>query len=448
MSSDFSNSHSSPALGIALIGAGVVGGGVLDILKQQQHLLQQRCGHTLNITAVVKRDLTLDERLTPYRDLLSNDWRSAVANPQTDIVVELIGGCTTAAECIRAALAAGKPVVTANKALLAETSNTADDILAYAATQSLPIAHEAAIAGCIPVVKTLRESLAGDSVQAMYGVINGTCNYILTAMEAEQSTFAAALEKAQALGYAEAAPAFDIDGVDTAHKLLLMTRIAFGCHVCMADIPLIGIRDLDYCDIVYARQFNYRIKLLAVAKRVANGTANGPVELRVRPAMVPAAHIMASLEGALNAVTIHSQFSGETLYYGAGAGAHPTATAVVADIVDIARRYKDKRYQSNNGGDSIADNSLTLQQHFSTPFYLRVRVLDKPGVIADIAQILAKQNISIEAINQEAIAADTVDLIILLHESEDAKVEASIAAIMQLAAVTQPVVALPIERLN
>lgn len=435
----------SQTLGIAVVGAGTVGGGVLDVLDAQRDLLQKRCGHQLEVSAVVKRDLAAAAHLQAYSDVLTDSWQSAVDNPRTDIVVELMGGCDAAAECIRAALSAGKPVVTANKALLAETSGGSGDILAAAAEKALPVAHEAAIAGCIPAVKILREALAGDSVREIYGVINGTCNYILTAMEAEQCAFADALARAQALGYAEADPAFDIDGVDATHKLLLIARMAFGCRAAMRDIPVVGVRDFDYRDIVYARQFDYRVKLLAVAKR----SGEGQVELRVRPAMLPRQHIMASVEGATNAIAVVSEFAGETMYYGAGAGAHPTATAVVADIMDIARRYGADGYQHINGGADGAGAASAPQQRFTAPYYLRLRVIDRPGVIADITRLLADHAISIEAMHQNEAAPDCdVDVIILLHAAADGKVKDSIAAIEQLPAVTAPVVAIPIEKLK
>ena len=301
----------TPALGIAVIGAGTVGGGVLDVLHKQRALLQKRCGYLLNVSAVVKRNLSAAAHLAAYADVLTDDWQSAVNSPQTDIVVELVGEGGTAARCIAAALAAGKPVVTANKALLAETSGGSDDVLAAAAAKSLPVAHEAAIAGCIPVVKTLRESLAGDSVQEIYGVINGTCNYILTAMEAEQISFADALAQAQALGYAEAEPALDIDGTDAGHKLLLIARMAFGCRAAMADIPLIGVRDFDRHDIGHARRLNLRVTLLPVAEHAGDGS--GEDELRVRPAMLPRQHPMATVESATNAVAVKSRFAGVTM---------------------------------------------------------------------------------------------------------------------------------------
>ena len=446
MPSATDSSASAPALGVAVVGAGTVGGGVLDILHQQRDLLRKRCGYALNVSAVVKRDLSNAAHL-PFADRLSDDWRGAVANPQTHIVVELMGGCDVAAECVRAALEAGKPVVTANKALLAQTSGGAEDMLAFAAARHLPIAHEAAIAGCIPVVKTLHEALSGDSVQEVYGVINGTCNYILTAMEAEGASFGDALAQAQKLGFAEADPTLDIDGIDAAHKLLLIARMAFGCRVTMADIPVLGVRDFDHRDITYARQLRHRVKLLAVAKRAADG-----VELRVRPTMLPMQHSMASVEGATNAVVINSTFAGETMYTGAGAGAHPTATAVVADVVDIARRFGAEGYRHSNGmageGEGAGASAPALRRQFTAPFYLRLRVTDRPGVIADITRLLAARGISIEAMHQNEAAPDRdVDIIILLHDSDDAKVQDGICEIEELPTVTAPVVVIPIEKL-
>ena len=325
MSNSSPNLSEKSPVGVAIVGGGTVGGGVVQLLREHRDSIARQCGREVRVTHIVKRDLSNYAHLgEDAKPLLTKSWQTAVNDEKSNIIVELMGGEDEAAECIRAAIAAGKPVVTANKALLAARGGEFPDI-----------AHEAAIAGCIPVVKILREALAADRVQEITGVINGTCNYILTAMENEQLPFADALRQAQQLGYAEAEPALDIDGMDAAHKLVLLARMGFGAKICMADLSVTGIRDFDRRDITFAKQFNFRIKQLASAKRIGNR-----LQVGVRPALIPAHHPLAAVEGATNAVVIRSDFAGETMYTGAGAGAKPTAVAVVADIVDIVRNRK------------------------------------------------------------------------------------------------------------
>ena len=428
----------SSTVGLALIGAGTVGGGVLDILRRQRDSIRVRCGRDIEVMSIAVRDVAAAQKRLgeQYAPLLTNDWREAVARDGVDIVVEMAGGVDAAGDCIRAALAAEKPVVTANKALLAETVRTDGDVLSLASSRRLPLAHEAAVAGCIPIVKVLREALAGDAVREIYGIINGTCNYILTAMEEEALSFADALKNAQQLGYAEADPELDIDGIDAAHKLSLLSRLAFGAQPAMADIPVAGVRDFDRRDILFARQFNFCVKLLAIAKRGDGGL----LELRVRPALIPRNHPLASVGGVKNAVTVRAVFSGETMYYGAGAGAHPTAVAVVADIMDIV---------TGNNGVAFGDATVDVTPAFSSPHYLRMRVTDRSGVLADITRLLAQQCISIEAIHQnESLPGQTVDVVFLLHNSAADKVATAVADIEKLDAVVAPLVVLPIERLE
>ena len=425
----------STPLGVAVVGAGTVGSGVIELLQNRQEALQRLCNRPVRITHVVKRNLAESSHLPDeVKPLLTNDWRIAVNDDNTDIVVELIGGKTDAAECIRAALAAGKAVVTANKALLAELP--ASDNMVIHTT-----ALEAAIAGCIPIVKVVREALAGDAIHEIYGVINGTCNYILTTMEEKKTPFAETLREAQALGYAEADPALDIDGMDAAHKLALLCRLAFAADIRPQDFSVAGIRDFDWRDIGYARQFNFRIKLLAAAKL----SCDNQLKVGVRPMLVPRQHLLASVEGAMNAIVVRAEFSGETMYYGAGAGAHPTAVAVVADIIDAA----NKRTAAPAAVINPNHNAPTLAASFSAPHYLRLRVTDRPGILASVTHLLAEQDISIEAIHQnESQPGNPVDVVILLHEGDSERVAKAVANIQQLPDIQAPVIVMPIARLG
>ena len=329
----------------------------------------------------------------------------AANDSQTDIVVELMGGKKNAKRCIKTALNAGKAVVTANKALLAENG---DDIFSTGKT----VAYEAAVAGCIPVVKILREALAGDSIIEVCGIINGTCNYILSAMEKRGLSFKQALAEAQHHGYAEANPSLDINGTDAAHKLALIARLAYGAHPQMADIHTVGLKNLEHRDLGYAAQFGFCIKLLALARLF-----KGRLQLSVQPMLVPKSHPLAAVDGVMNAVTVNTCYAGETMYYGAGAGAGPTAVAVVADLIDIVRKNGAQVGESPTHY-AVAPAPLLSPNDAQAPYYLRLRVLDIPGVLADITRLLAGAKISIEAIYQnESTPQQEVDVIMLLHET-------------------------------
>ena len=437
---------SPPKAGIALAGAGVVGGGVLKILRERREDIAARAGVVLEPVAVAVRDpARAKKRLHPDdAKLIVPGWRDALAHPQADIAVELVGGNGAARDFILAALSEKKPVVTANKALLAENGG---EIFAAARRAKVPVAYEAAVAGCIPVVKALREALAGDEVLEARGVINGTCNYILTKMEAENIGFAEALADAGRRGYAEADPALDIDGWDAAHKIALIARLAFGATPSFSRVPVTGARGMDLRDIQYARDLGCRVKLLAVAKRMEGGKggggSGGRIEIRVHPGLVPRDHLLARVEGAMNAVVIRARHSGETMYSGAGAGAEPTAVAVVADLADIARQNG-----ALDSGREIpdADSELTPLSEADAPHYMRARVIDRPGVLADIARILAERRISIEAVRQnEPAPQQEVDIVLLTHSARHGAVLDSAAAIEKLEAVVHPVVVMMME---
>jgi homoserine dehydrogenase len=428
---------SQPPLGIVIVGAGTVGGSVLDVLRENAQTISARSGRNIVVRAVVVRNIEKARtRLHPdMAGLLTDDWQAAVQRPDDEVLLELMGGESTAKECIQAALTAGKSVVTANKALLATCGDVIFDA-AHAAGK--PVAYEAAVAGCIPIIKTLREALAGDTVHEVAGIINGTSNYILTAMEKDGVTFADALEATQKMGYAESDPSLDIDGGDAAHKILLIARLAFGAHATMNDVPVVGVRDFKLRDIRYAAQFGFCVKLLAQAVRRDNG-----IELSVQPTLVPCTHPIASVDGAMNAILVRSAYAGETLYYGAGAGAFPTAAAVVADVIDIAR---------GNGalaqhGNGTPLPSLIPADDCSAPHFLRLRVLDMPGVLANIASALAQQNISIEAIHQnESAPGQEVDIIMLVHEASRGKIFSGIKQIENQSTTVGAVVTMPIKR--
>ena len=420
----------------------MVGGGVLKLLRDRRADIAARLGRPLRVVAVAVRNAArARKRLHPDdAERLSPSWQSALAHPEADIAVELIGGANPdgpAGQFIRAALAAGKPVVTANKALLAENGGV---VFSAARRARRPVAFEAAVAGCVPVVKALREALAADRVMEVRGVINGTCNHILTKMESDSVPFARALADAQKKGYAEADPALDIDGGDSAHKLALVARLAFAAAPPFSQIPVRGARAMDLRDIHYAREFGCRVKLLAVAKKTSDG-----IELRVQPGLVPREHLLARVEGAMNAVVIRGEHSGETMYSGAGAGAEPTAAAVVADLMDIVRNGNNAAPSGFSESESSGPKLVPLS-HARAPHYLRMRVTDRPGVLADAARILADRAISIEAIRQNESAPNKlVDVVMLTHSAAHGAVLDGAHAIEKLPAVSGSVVVMMME---
>ncbi len=433
------NTAAHKPLKIALVGAGVVGAGVLRLLSKHAELLAARAGRRIVVCAIATRDIARARKRLPaeYAPLLVKGWRKAATHPDADIVVELIGGDSSARECVQLALQNGRAVVTANKALLASHG---DEIFAAAAAVKKPVAFEAAVAGCIPAVKTLREALAADDVYEVAGIINGTCNYIVSAMSDEKQTFAAALADAQSRGYAEADPTLDIDGIDSAHKIALIARLAFNARPRLSQFYTAGVRHFNPRDIYYAGLFGFCVKLLAQARR----ESCGGIAITVQPTLLPCAHPMAAVGGAMNAIFVRSAFAGESIYYGAGAGGDPTAAAVVADIIDIARG--NGALQTQDGGE-IAQ--LIPPSDFRAPYFLRLRVLDRPGVLAEIAGVLAAQQISIEAIHQnESAPGKRVDIVMLLHENTRGRIDAAVATIKTMKAVFGDAQVMPIQRFN
>ncbi|MBE8157886.1 MAG: homoserine dehydrogenase [Betaproteobacteria bacterium] len=424
----------SDSLFVAVAGAGTVGGEVLRLLHQNADLIAARCGRRAEVCAVGVRNAEKARAQFPeYADLVVQGWEKAAKHPKAEIVLELMGGETEARACIQTALADGKAVVTANKALLAADGGA---VFAAANAAKKPVAFEAAVAGCIPIVKILRESLAADKITEITGIINGTCNYITSAMDRGMA-FCDALADAQKLGYAEADPSLDIDGDDAAHKIALISRLAFNARPAIGSFPVEGVRGFNLADIKYAAQFNFSIKLLA------NAHYDGRrVSLSVRPTLVSKKHPISAVDNSMNAVLVKSVFSGETMYYGAGAGGAPTAVAVVGDLIDIARKNCALFMPSDS-----APPPITPAAKLRAPYFMRLRVLDRPGVLAKITGILAAENISIEAMHQnEAAPGCKVDIIILLHETARGYLDAAVHKIEQSDAVFGAAAVFPIRR--
>ena len=435
---------------VGILGIGTVGSGVFNVLQRNQEEIRRRAGCGIEVTMVSRRDLAKAREIVGEHAQVVADARAIIANPAIDVVVELIGGYTLARELVLEAIAAGKHVVTANKALLAVHGT---EIFAAAHAKGVIVAFEAAVAGGIPIIKALREGLSGNQIQSIAGIINGTTNFILSEMRDKGLDFDVVLKEAQRLGYAEADPTFDIEGVDAAHKASLMSAIAFGIPVQFDKAYVEGITKLDAADIRYAEKLGYRIKLLGITKRTATG-----IELRVHPSLVPAKRLIANVEGAMNAVLVQADAVGTTLYYGKGAGSEPTASAVIADLVDIARlatadaahRVPSLAFQP----DALSDVPVVPMSEVVTSYYLRLRVADQAGVLAKVTGILAAANISIDAVLQRE--ADEVggegstqtDLIILTHETREGNMNDAIAHMQALPTVLQPITRIRKEELS
>ncbi|SHF28151.1 homoserine dehydrogenase [Lampropedia hyalina DSM 16112] len=444
---------------VGLLGIGTVGGGTFEVLRRNQDEIRRRAGSGIVITAVA--DLNVERARSIVGDDVQvvSDARQIIANPDIDVVIELIGGYGIARELVLEAIAAGKHVVTANKALLAVHGT---EIFHAAAQKGVIVAYEAAVAGGIPIIKALREGLAANRIDWVAGIINGTTNFILSEMRDKGLSFAEVLTEAQRLGYAEADPTFDIEGVDAAHKITLMSAIAFGIPVQFDKAYVEGITQLHRPDIRYAEQLGYRIKLLGIAKRTAQG-----IELRVHPSLIPAKRLIASVEGAMNAVVVHGDAVGTTLHYGKGAGAEPTASAVIADLVDIARlQGADAVHQvpalafQASSLTAASDNLPVLpMDDIVTGYYLRARVADEAGVLATITRILADAGISVDAMlqresdevsefSENAPHKAQTDLIILTHDTREGTLNQALTQIQQLPSVLAPIVRIRKEELN
>ena len=433
-------------INVGLLGIGTVGGGTWTVLTRNQEEITRRAGRPIRITAVADRNLEHARSLVGDQAKLTDDAFALVKDPDIDIVVELIGGYTTAKELVLQAIENGKHVVTANKALLAVHGN---EIFAAAQKKGVMVAFEAAVAGGIPIIKALREGLSANRIQWIAGIINGTTNFILSEMRDKGLSFDAALKDAQKLGYAEADPTFDIEGIDAAHKATLMASIAFGIPVQFDKAYVEGITKLQAKDIRYAEQLGYRIKLLGIAKRKEYG-----VELRVHPTLIPAKRLIANVEGAMNAVLVQGDAVGATLYYGKGAGAEPTASSVIADLVDVTRLHTaDKHHRVPHLAfqpDQLTDFPILPIEEVETAYYLRMRAADKPGVLADITRILADLEISIDAMLQKEPdeGEDQTDIVLLTHVAKEKSVNAAMEKIEALTTIAGKVTRIRLEELN
>jgi homoserine dehydrogenase len=431
---------------VGLLGIGTVGSGTFKVLQRNQEEIQRRAGRAIRITMVADLDTARARAVVGDAAQVVNDARAVIANPQIDIVVELIGGYGIARTLVLEAIAAGKHVVTANKALLAVHGS---EIFAAAREKGVVVAFEAAVAGGIPIIKALREGLTANRIEWIAGIINGTTNFILSEMRAKGLDFDTVLKEAQRLGYAEADPTFDIEGVDAAHKATIMSAIAFGVPVQFARAHVEGITKLQAADIRYAEQLGYRIKLLGVTKKRPEG-----IELRVHPTLIPSTRLIANVEGAMNAVVVHGDAVGTTLYYGKGAGSEPTASAVIADLVDITRLHTadpDHRvpYLAFQPG-AMQDTPILPIEAVVTSFYLRLRVADEAGVLARITGILAGHGISIDALLQRepGEGENQTDVIILTHDTVEGEMNKAIAQMQALPTVLAPIVRIRKEELK
>lgn len=434
------------AISVGLLGIGTVGGGTFNVLQRNAEEIARRAGRPIRITVVADKNIELARKVTGGACRVTDDAYSVVADPEVDIVIELIGGYGVAKDLVLKAIANGKHVVTANKALLATHGN---EIFKAAQDKGVMVAFEAAVAGGIPIIKAVREGLTANRIEWIAGIINGTTNFILSEMRDKGLSFDTVLKEAQRLGYAEADPTFDIEGMDAAHKITILSALAFGIPMQFDKAYIEGISKLDAIDIKYAEQLGYRIKLLGITKRTPEG-----VELRVHPTLIPAKRLIANVEGAMNAVVVQGDAVGATLYYGKGAGAEPTASAVIADLVDVTRmhtadplnRVPHLAFQPN----AMADLKILPMDEVQTSYYLRLRVQDKPGVLADVTRILADEQISIDAVIQKepGEGEDQTDLIMLTHLTREKRINAAIAKIEALKVVAGKVTKLRLEELG
>ncbi len=431
---------------VGLLGIGTVGGGTFAVLRRNQEEIIRRAGRGIVVRMVADKDLARARRLVGEPTEVTDDAFKVVTSPDIDIVVELIGGTRVAKDLVLAAIENGKHVVTANKALLATHGN---EIFLAAQNKGVMVAFEAAVAGGVPIIKALREGLTANRIEWIAGIINGTSNFILSEMREKGSSFEEVLKEAQRLGYAEADPTFDIEGVDAAHKLTIMAAIAFGIPMQFEKAYTEGISRLTREDIRYAEELGYRIKLLGITRRARDG-----IELRVHPTLIPARRLIANVEGVMNAILVKGDAVGPTLYYGAGAGAEPTASAVVADLVDVTRMHTaDPEHRVPHLAfqpDQLSNVPILAMEDVETAYYLRLRVHDRPGVLADITRILADRSISIDAMVQKepSEGEEQTDIIMLTHLTIERNVNAAIASIEALPVVAGKVTRIRLEQLG
>jgi len=432
-------------INVGLLGIGTVGGGTWDVLHRNADEIQRRAGRAIRIAVVADMDVARAKKITKGKAKVVADAFAVVKSKDVDIVVELIGGTTVAKELVLEAIRRGKHVVTANKALLATHGN---EIFAAAQKKGVMVAFEAAVAGGVPIIKAIREGLTANRIEWIAGIINGTSNFILSEMRDKGLPFAQVLKDAQKKGYAETDPTFDIEGIDAAHKLTILAAIAFGIPMQFKKAYTEGISKLTGEDIRYAEELGYRIKLLGITRKNSKG-----IELRVHPTLVPTKRLIANVEGVMNAILVKGDAVGATLYYGAGAGSQPTASAVVADLVDVTRlitadpehRVPHLAFQP----DRLSDAPILPIDAVQTCYYLRMRVLDKPGVLADVTRILADSKISIDAMVQKEPGAGQrrVDIVMLTHQALERNVNHALRKIEKLPTVVGAVTRIRLEEL-
>lgn len=433
-------------INVGLLGAGTVGGGTFNVLKRNREEIARRAGREIHITAIASRSKEKISQLIGDETVEIVTPEVLVTHPDIDIIVELIGGYTDSKALVLKAIENGKHVVTANKALLALHGN---EIFAAAQKKGVMVAFEAAVAGGVPIIKALREGLTANRIEWIAGIINGTSNFILSEMRDKGSSFKDVLAKAQKLGYAEADPTFDIEGVDAAHKLTIMSAIAFGIPMQFDKAYVEGISKLAQEDIRYAEELGYRIKLLGITRRMING-----IELRVHPTLIPEKRLIANVEGVMNAIVVKADAVGATLYYGRGAGAEPTASAVVADLVDVTRMHTaDPEHRVPHLAfqpDQVRDVPILSIDNVETAYYLRMRAIDRAGVLADVSRILADQNISIGAMIQKEApeGEEATDIIMLTHKTLEKNTNAAIEKIEALPTIQGKIIKLRMEELN
>ncbi len=433
-------------INVGLLGIGTVGGGTFAVLKRNQEEIARRAGRGIVIKIIADLEVDKAHKIVGNDTLITSDANDVVTHPDVSIVIELIGGLTIARELILKAIENGKHVVTANKALLASHGT---EIFAAAQRKGVMVAFEAAVAGGIPIIKALREGLTANRIEWIAGIINGTSNFILSEMRNKGLGFDTVLKQAQKLGYAEVDPAFDIEGIDAAHKITIMAAIAFGIPMQFDKVYTEGIAKLTGEDIRYAEELGYRIKLLGITKRTSKG-----IELRVHPTLIPSRRLIANVEGVMNAIVVKGDAVGPTLYYGAGAGAEPTASSVVADLVDVTRMHtanpKHRVPHLAFQPDLLSNMPILPIEEVETSYYLRLRAMDKPGVLADITRILAELDISIDAMVQKEPneGEDQVDIIMLTHLTVERNINSAIIKVEKLQAVMGSVTRIRLEELS
>ncbi len=431
---------------VGLLGIGTVGGGTFRVLSRNREEITRRAGREIRIAMVADKATDRARELVGNNVEVVDDAMKVITHPNIDIVVELIGGYSPAKDFVLKAIANGKHVVTANKALLAVHGN---EIFAAAQKAGVMVAFEAAVAGGVPIIKALREGLTANRIEWIAGIINGTSNFILSEMRSKGKPFDKVLKEAQKLGYAEADPTFDIEGIDAAHKLTIMSAIAFGVPMQFDKAYTEGISKLTKQDIEYAEQLGYRIKLLGLTRRTANG-----IELRVHPTLIPTKRLIANVEGVMNAILVKGDAVGSTMYYGAGAGAEPTASAVVADLVDVTRMHtSDPEHRVPHLAfqpDQLTDTPILSMDEVETSYYLRMRVFDRPGVLADVTRILADNHISIDAMIQKepSEGEEQVDIIMLTHLCHEKNINIAMKKIEALDSVDGKITRIRLEELG